>query len=158
MLHSVMLLLFPYPARARLLLLTVLLLTACSSVASREDAQHGLTGHWVLQSVQQGSLRVDLGSERPPFTLMLRSGGRAEGQVACNTWEGQARVSTNLMRLERTRASRSRCQIEDARIRALERRYLAVLEANSFYQLEGDVLILQTTQAEEWTFERRRAD
>ncbi len=158
MLHSVLLFLIPPPATARLLLLMLLMLTACGSVASRDDAQHGLTGLWALQSVQQGNLRFELGGERPPFTLRLRPDGRAEGLVACNTWEGQARVGTNLIRLERTRASRSRCQIEDARIRALERRYLAVMEANSFYRLEGDTLTLQTTQAEEWTFERLNSD
>lgn len=147
----------PHPV-ARLLLLALLSLMACGSVSSRDDGQHGLAGHWSLQSVQQGNLRFELGDQRPPFTIRLHPDGRADGRVACNTWEGQARVGRNLIRLERTRASRTRCQIEDARIRGLERRYLAVLEANSFYHLEGDTLTLQTTQTEEWVFRRTGAD
>lgn len=136
------------------LVLTLLLLTACSGVASRDDRQHGLAGTWTLQSVQQGSMRFELGEGRPVFSLRLHPDGRADGRVACNRWQGQARVSQSLLRLERARADRARCAIEDPRISALERRYLAVLQANSYYQLDGDTLHLQTTQAEQWVFQR----
>ncbi|MCH8552339.1 MAG: META domain-containing protein [Natronospirillum sp.] len=144
----------PMVALTGRLVLTLLLLTACGSVASRDDRQHGLAGNWTLQSVQQGSMRFELGEGRPVFSLRLHSDGRADGRVACNRWQGQARVSQSLLRLERARADRARCTIEDPRISALERRYLAVLQANSYYQLDGDTLRLQTTQAEQWVFQR----
>lgn len=133
-----------------------LLLTACGTAAGQHEQRSAdtLYGEWTLTQIRQGSLGLTLGSDRPSFTLSLREDGSARGDVACNTWTGQARLGNGLLRLQRTRATRSQCQFDDPRVAALARRYLNALESIAHFQLDGQELTLALSNGEVWQFRR----
>lgn len=138
------------------LLLALMLLTACAATAEQQDAQAGgIHGRWVLQTTQQGSLRLDLGRRDSAFSLHVQGDNRARGQVACNTWQGQIRLGTGILRLDRVQAGRSRCTFDDRRVAALAGRYLSALSSTAHYQVDGDQLVVALSNGEVWTFERQ---
>lgn len=138
-----------------LLLVISLFLAACGTAAGHQDrTAESLYGQWTLTHVSQGSLGLTLGSDRPPFTLTLREDGTARGDVACNTWTAQARIGNGLLRLQRTRATRSQCQYDDPRVAALARRYLSALESTSQFRHLEQELTLALSNGEIWRFQR----
>lgn len=138
-----------------LLLVISLFLAACGTAAGQQErTADTLYGQWTLTQVSQGSLGLTLSPDRPPFTLNLREDGTARGDVACNTWTAEARVGNGLLRLQRTRATRSQCQFDDPRVAALARRYLNALESTSQFRHQGQELTLALSNGEVWYFQR----
>lgn len=138
------------------LVLSLMLLTACGAMAEQgDDSARGIQGYWVLQTTQQGSMRLNLDNRDSEFSLRVQSDNRARGQVACNSWQGQIRLGTGIMRLERVREGRSRCSFDDRRVAALADRYLSALSSTAHYQVDGDQLAVALSNGEIWTFQRR---
>lgn len=142
--------------RTCLLWPVLLLLSSCGTAGSGEIAEATTSPYseWHLVQVTQGSLGLTLGDSRPPFTLVLAEDGRARGQIACNSWTGQARLNQDLLRLQRIQATQRACSIEDPRISALERRYLSALQTTSRYEVSTDGLTLTLSNGEVWQFIR----
>lgn len=130
-------------------------LPACSVLAEQSDPAASIYEHtWQLQHSQQGSIGLTLSDARPPFTLKILPDGTAQGVVACNRWSAQARVSPELLRLERVISSRARCNFDDRRVAALSGRYLNALQAAAQYEIVDEQLHITLQNDEIWRFER----
>lgn len=109
-------------------------------------------GDWQLQQVTASGATLTLADSENRFTLSLNAEGTASGQVACNRWNGRSVITDKTLQIESAGSTRKRCHFNDARLQALEGRYLRHLKEPLPYQVKKGELHLTIGEQEHWTF------
>lgn len=126
-------------------------LSACSSNATTDHSALTDT-EWRLSSVIENNETLSLTDDHPVFSLRLQSDGAANGQVACNRWNGRYQLGHDTLAISNTASTRARCHYAEDAMRSLGSRYLDGLQSASGFEVNDDELVLEITAEETWIF------
>lgn len=123
--------------RAAALVLAAMCLPACQSAAPSPAAAavHPLIGtSWVAGDIDERGVLADVQS-----TFTVESAERVSGQTGCNRYFGRVRLEESSIGIGRVGTTRMACP---PAVMDQERRFLEALQAASYWERGGDILII----------------
>lgn len=122
--------------RAAAFVLSTMLLAACQSAApSPVAARHPLIGtSWLARDIDGRGVLDDLRS-----TLVVESAERVSGQAGCNRYFGRVGLEESNIGISRVGSTKMACP---PAVMDQERRFLEALQAASYWERGGDILII----------------
>jgi putative lipoprotein len=123
--------------RAAVFVLATMLLPACQSAAPSPTpaAAHPLIGtSWLAKDIDGRGVLDDRQS-----TLVVESAERVSGQAGCNRYFGRVGLEESNIGISRVGSTKMACP---PAVMDQERRFLEALQAASYWERRGDILII----------------